>query len=363
MRALNTFLSNQLFNTSSAQAFIEPVIQAFSPDFRISEPTSKVTGVSWNNRNTYTVRIKPHKSWKKFHPGQFVQLSLEKDGAYLSRCFSISSTPEHFRSTGEIEVTVKAHKKGKVTPWIPEAIKAGSRVYLSQAQGDFTLRESSHRKLFIAGGSGITPIISMLRANTSAEWMNSAVLIFYVRQASDRIFISELKQLGLKGLRYEFIYTSTQGRFSPSHLTQACPDFVDRDIYMCGPGGMISDVTETSQQEGVSEDQLFSEYFSQQISNVDPDEISDEAIEIHYEQSRTQQTLNPSRTQKTLLELAEGSGLSPTSGCRIGVCHQCICKKKQGRVYNTKTKQISDTGEEEIQLCLSIPLDNVALEL
>ena len=67
--------------------------------------------------------------------------------------------------------------------------------------------------------------------------------------------------------------------------------------------------------------------------------------------------------KKTLLELAEEEGLTPVSGCRQGICHQCICKKKQGRVYNTKTQEYSDSGPEEIQLCLSVPVGTVELEL
>jgi hypothetical protein len=61
--------------------------------------------------------------------------------------------------------------------------------------------------------------------------------------------------------------------------------------------------------------------------------------------------------------MAESEGLKPISGCRTGVCHQCICKKKQGRVFNIKTKKYSDSGSEEIQLCLSVPVGHVELEL
>ncbi|WP_156499396.1 2Fe-2S iron-sulfur cluster-binding protein, partial [Oleiphilus sp. HI0061] len=65
----------------------------------------------------------------------------------------------------------------------------------------------------------------------------------------------------------------------------------------------------------------------------------------------------------TLLEISENQGLKPVAGCRMGVCHQCICKKKTGRVFNTRTQQYSDTGEEEIQLCVSVPVGKVELEL
>ena len=84
---------------------------------------------------------------------------------------------------------------------------------------------------------------------------------------------------------------------------------------------------------------------------------------IDYLNSKKQVQFKPNGLPQTLLDLAEQEGLKPVSGCRIGVCHQCICNKKQGRVYNTKTKQYSDTGAEEIQLCLSVPVGHVELEL
>lgn len=66
---------------------------------------------------------------------------------------------------------------------------------------------------------------------------------------------------------------------------------------------------------------------------------------------------------KTLLEIAESLNLNPTTGCRMGICHQCICEKKQGVVYNTLTKAFSDTGNEEIQLCISLPVGDVNINL
>ncbi len=68
-------------------------------------------------------------------------------------------------------------------------------------------------------------------------------------------------------------------------------------------------------------------------------------------------------TNETLLDLAENAGLNPVTGCRIGICHQCICKKERGTVFNTLTKEYSDTGAEEVQLCISVAVGDVELNL
>ena len=156
------FLSRQLTNNDSFGAYLEPIIQLFRPHWRHARISAEVLFINNETDNTYTLNLRPGKKWSGFSAGQYVQLSVEKDGALLTRTFSISSAPKHFVRTGEISITIRAQEKGLVTPWLGSSLKSGDYVYLSEAQGEFQLSRSSKDKVFIAGGSGLTPIFSIL---------------------------------------------------------------------------------------------------------------------------------------------------------------------------------------------------------
>jgi len=369
---LSNLLAPALTNMNSFGAYLEPLIQVFAPEWRHNTLNAEVLSINFENNNIYTITLKTCKKWPTFIAGQFINLTLEKDGSFYTRSFSISSSPTYFKKTGQIQLTIRSQTKGLITPWIPKHLKLGNPVYISPALGDFTVNTNLKPKLFIAAGSGITPINSMLHEHKSALWFKHSCLLFYVRSSAELIFSKQLKELEAYGLYVKIIFTQDQGRICTEHLDQlinklSLKDISNVDTYICGPTDMIDTSVTLLRELNTPDEQIFYEYFGPAPLNhsdmSDNDTFDDEIIQVDYLNSNKQVKLDTENLPKTLLDLAEEEGLNPTSGCRIGVCHQCICKKKQGRVYNTKTKQYSDTGEEEIQLCLSVPIGHVELEL
>lgn len=357
-----------LTNTGSFSIYIEPIIQLIKPKWKSSKISAKVTSVRHENSSIYTLTLRPNKSWKSFKAGQYVQLCAEKDGALITRTFSISSEPSAFKANGKIELTIRQQKNGLLTPWLHSNLKPGSTVYLSKASGDFTLTDNSANKLFIAAGSGITAIRPLLKEHKNAPWFKQAKLLFYVKNKSERLFSDDLEILEKYGLDYKFIYSDQEGRICQQHINNFCHDITAREVYICGPSKMIETTNKLLQDQQVPKTNIHFEYFGPAPLILDPiDKIiledENKFIQVDYLKSKKQVSFKPESTPQTLLDMAEKEGLKPVSGCRIGICHQCICKKKQGRVYNTKTKQFSDTGSEEIQLCLSVPVSHVELEL
>ena len=198
-----------------------------------------------------------------------------------------------------------------------------------------------------------------------APWMKHAELLFYVKNSSENLFLDDLNTLKSYGLTYQYIYTDTEGRVCQQHLDQYCTDISEREAYVCGPPKMIETTRKLLESNQVKSGNIYFEYFVAAPLHSSDFVLDDDAdfIQIDYLDSKKQVSFKPDKSAKTLLEIAENEGLKPVSGCRIGVCHQCICKKKQGRVYNLKTQQYSDSGSEEIQLCLSVPVSHVELEL
>lgn len=358
-------LANMLTNTPSFGSYIEPIIQLASPTWKYGQISARITSVRHESKNVFTLVLKPSRKWHTFKAGQFVQLSTEVNGAMISRTFSISSEPNFFSNTGQIELTIRSLEQGFLTPWLQNSAKAGNTVYLSQASGDFTLKNHQEKKLFIAAGSGITAIRPILKQYKNEPWFQNAQLIFYVRNESERLFESDLNALNKAGLNYTYIYSNEDGRICQAHLDKLCPDLTSREIYVCGPPKMIETTQLLLKDKSIPDSDVYYEYFGPPPLKVENLLLADddEFIQVDYLSSQKQVSYKTDTDPKTLLDIAEDEGLKPVSGCRIGVCHQCICKKKQGRVFNIKTKKYSDSGSEEIQLCLSVPVGHVELEL
>ena len=369
---LSNSLAPTLTNMNSFGAYLEPLIQVFAPKWRHNTLNAEVLSINFESSNVYTITLKTCKKWPAFIAGQFINLTVEKNGSFYTRSFSISSSPSYFKNTGQIQLSIRTQDKGLITPWLANKLETGSTVYLSPALGDFTVNTNLNQKLFIAAGSGITPIKSILSEHKSALWFRHASLVFYVRSPEELIFANELKALEAYGLNVKIIFTQDQGRICADHLNQIVNEFSLKDIsslesYICGPAEMINASVSLLHDLNIPDEQIHFEYFGpaplEHINMPKKDAYDDEIIQVDYLNSNKQVKLDAENLPKTLLDLAEQEGLNPTSGCRIGICHQCTCKKKQGRVFNTKTKQYSDTGEEEIQLCLSVPVGHVELEL
>lgn len=370
LEIIQRFLSTSLTNTTSFGAYLEPIIQLIKPQWRHGRICARVVMLTNENNNTYTLTLKPDRAWRNFIAGQFVHLSCEKEGAMLTRTFSLSCSPQYFALSGEITLTIRQQDKGLLTPWLAEHLKAGDTVYISQAQGEFCLSSSKREKVFIAGGSGLTPIFSMLSSAQDNDWFKNTSLLFYTNNEKSRFFMEKLSYLTNKGLKLTALETKQTGRITREHIESLIESPLDKEYYICGPGEMITTSQSILQEMGISADQMHTEFFGNTaiaMPRLSLENDSDEIIQVDYLDSKKQSTYSPAdflgTSTSTLLEIAEQEGLKPVSGCRMGVCHQCICKKKTGRVYNTRTQEYSDTGEEEIQLCVSVPLGRVELEL
>jgi len=354
-----------LTNTASIGAYFEPIIQLFSPYWKISKISAEITNVRHESTNIYTLILKPSSKWQTFKAGQFVQLSAEIKGSLITRTFSISSEPEYFKTSGKIELTIRSQDNGLLTPWLRTSVQAGHTVYLSQASGNFTLKNQQKKKLFIAAGSGITAIRPILKQYKNEAWLKDAQLLFYVKNRTECLFLEDMNALKSCGLNYKYIYSEESGRICQQHLDDFCDDLSNREVYLCGPPKMIETTNILLKDNLVPESNIFFEYFGPPPIQPTNFSLGDDEnfIQVDYLSSKKQVSFKADSPPITLLDMAENEGLKPVSGCRTGVCHQCICKKKQGRVFNIKTKQYSDSGSEEIQLCLSVPISHVELEL
>ncbi|HFC30310.1 MAG TPA: 2Fe-2S iron-sulfur cluster binding domain-containing protein, partial [Oceanospirillales bacterium] len=162
-------------------------------------------------------------------------------------------------------------------------------------------------------------------------------------------------------IKVSFINSTESGRFSQQHLRKFCADFNFNSCFICGPNAMIDSCRSVLLKQGFAKENIKYERFSAKALNVS---IEQKQALVNFKQSHITVSSQESASHpQTLLEMAEDNGLKPITGCRMGVCHQCICQKQSGVVYNTLTKAFSDTGAQEVQLCVSVPVGEVNLNL
>jgi len=391
-----TWFSQALTQHDSFQGYLQPLIQMIVPQWSTDAYRAQIIDIRDEMDGMYTLVLKPKtgmidRNWPVFEAGQFIELMVEKEGARTLRCFSISSSPFYYEKTGLIELSIRIQQKGRITPWIREQLKIGSLVNISEAQGDFILatgglskgalpeagsakaifpnavkskknvdKQNSDKLLFIAGGSGITPFRSMLQQLNSHENAVDIQLLYYSRDSQHILFQQEFEQIEKENenIRITFIDSENDGFICTEHLQAYCSDYYLRTVFICGPSTMIQQARKVLAELDVSKDKIIFEFFG-----AAPIEIENNAQGAVLFQTSDKTIISEKDSVSTLLEQAEEAGVNPVSGCRIGVCHQCICKKKSGIVFNTRTQEYSDTGSEEIQLCISVAQGDVVLDL
>jgi len=377
-----SWFSQALTQHSSFSGYLQPLIQVLVPQWTTDAYRAQVIEIRDEMADMYTLVLKPQtglidRQWPEFIAGQFIELMVEKDGARTLRCFSISSSPAYYQKTGLIELSIRIQQQGRITPWIRQQLEPGSLVNISQAQGDFILPETmlysrkAEKLLLIAGGSGITPFRSMLQQQTMQQLaMNKSMgesspqldihLLYYSRDDQQVAFQQELEQLqqDYKSLTISFVDSEKEGFICAEHLQAYCSDYLERTAFICGPSPMIQQARKVLAEFEVASDKINFEFFG-----AAPIEIENSEQGVVLFQASEKTLVSEKDKTNTLLEQAEEMGIKPVSGCRIGVCHQCICKKKSGVVFNTRTQEYSDTGSEEIQLCISVAQGDVVLDL
>lgn len=357
-------LAQSLTLLPSFMAYFEPFIQQCLPMWRVQGVRTKVLAVRLENMDMYSLVLKPNRAWRGFHAGQHVQLTVQKNGAWQTRTFSISSAPADFVRTGKIELSIRVQPQGLITPWLKEylANAASAYVSLSQAQGEFVLPLHDKPLLLVAGGSGITPFRAILQHLAQTHSSQQVQLIYYAREAGLHVFEQELVAISqaLPNIKITLLNDKEHGLFSAEQLLKHCPDYAKRHIMLCGPVPMLGLIRSTLADLNFPAEQLTYEYFG--AAPLAVERLAEGSALVSFKRAKLSTEMAAKQSQ-TVLTLAEDLGLKPLSGCRAGVCHQCVCRKESGVVLNTLTGKESGTGAEEIQLCVSVPRTDLIVDL
>jgi ferredoxin-NADP reductase len=278
--------------------------------------------------------------------GQHVRVQLAVDGRLITRMYSISSAE---RTDGRIAITVKA--QGRVSRALRD-VKPGDHLSIGSPEGDFVLPAAPRHLLFVTGGSGITPIASMVRTLAERGALRDIVHVHHARTPNDEIFGRELRALAAAhpGYRLTIVHThADRRRLSASRLDKLVPDWRTRETFACGPASMLAALTTIV-------DRLHLERFTSALA---PLPANDSGGCVRFVASRIQ-TRSDGRTP--LLRVAEDAGVNAPHGCRMGICHSCDATLVAGRVRDLRTGDLAEPGTR-IQICVCAAAGDVDLDL
>jgi stearoyl-CoA 9-desaturase NADPH oxidoreductase len=345
-------LSSSLVDLLTGPHGVDRYTELVTPTWSQRDARAKVVSVEHRTPRSVTLMLAPNPAFGGFKAGQHINLTVEIDGRRRTRCYS----PASAEGAPLIELTIGLHDGGVVSTYLHRHAYPGMVVGLDSVGGDFVLpggppSSRPRRILFVSGGSGITPVMSMVRTLVAERFDGEIAFMHYARSADEACYRDELAAMPgvrvLHGFTRSADQSDLQGHFDASHLRAAMPN--PEAVYVCGPPSLADAVR--AQCRNVS-----AESFVPPVFDV-PDEGS--GGRIMFSDSRIDRTDDG----RPLLEQAEAAGLTPESGCRMGICHSCTRRKTRGVVKNLITGAVSTPDEEDVQICVSVPVGDVELAL
>ena len=324
----------------------EDYLGLINPLWSADELRGRVEAVRFEAPAAATLVIRPGRGWRGHRPGQWVRVGVDVGGVRHWRTFSLSSPP---RQDGRITITVKAARDGTVSPFLVRGMQPGTVIRLGQAEGEFVLPSPVPRRLlFVTAGSGITPVMAMLRQLRGAS---DVVHVHSDRTVDDVIFGAEIRRMS--GIRLCERHTAADGRVKPSDLATLCPDWTERAAWACGPGEMLDDLTAHWAAAGVA-DRLRVERFRTELND------GGEGGRVTFTRSGVEVDAGGGTP---LLVAGEDAGALLPSGCRMGICHSCVGRLCSGQVRDLRTGKVHGGEGEVVQTCVSAAAGPVEIEL
>lgn len=334
--------------------FADLVLSQVNPLWTLKRTMARVENIEYIEDDMVKITLSTkhlfNRRFKTFQAGQFIMLTASIAGVRHQRAYSLVNTPEQYAKDGLLVIGVK--KQGRVSNYLAKQAKIGDVLEIAPASGSFVLNSTANPSLFISAGSGITPIVPMVKIALESS-KQPVTLIYYSR---DPAFRHELELLASKHNHFNLhiIVDSAEkpAFFDAETLDRICPDAARRDTYVCAAPGLMKASREIWAARGWSEKMLQESFLPIKIDE------NAEAQNVNFRRSQRE-----FEAKGNLLASAEAAGLTPAYGCRMGVCNACVCTKVSGAVRNQVTGEINDQNNVQIKLCVNAAISEVVIDL
>jgi ferredoxin-NADP reductase len=326
-----------------------------NPLWSARELRGKVVEVRKETEHAATLVIKPGWGWTgEYQAGQYIGIGTQLDGRWHWRSYSLTSTP--VKDDGLIAITVKAMPEGFLSGHLVNGLAPGTIVRLQAPQGNFVLPDPPPaRILFLTAGSGITPIISMLRTLASRGPLPDIDLVHSAPTSDDVLFRTELHALAAQhpALRLHEQLTDAMGMLDLTNLAGVCPDWTERQTWACGPPAMLDAAEKVWADQGLT-DRLHLERFSIALAGA-----GGEGGTVTFAKSGKTVTVDGATT---LLLAGEAAGVQMPFGCRMGICQSCVLPLTGGTVRDLRNGTEHTEGGR-VQTCISAAAGDCVLDI
>jgi ferredoxin-NADP reductase len=371
-RGLRRVLESRVVGALASPHGIDHYLVTAGAMWATARPPARIVAVAHTTPGTVTLALRPGAGWPAHTPGQHVAVTVPLGGARRTRCFSISSSPH--RTDGLVELTVKANGSGGVSDHLVQRAQPGDTLELSAPAGDFVLpADRPPHIVLVSGGSGITPVLSMLRALADEGALQAVSFLHYARTPADVIAAGDLAAIARRRPDWRVVVAHTggecghgvgatrrngnavpAGRFDPGHLDALLPGATEAPAWVCGPAGLAEAVDAAWRAAGSAAPVRAERY---QLGVIAPSGATGARVRF------TASGVEVADDGRPLLVQAEACRLTPAYGCRAGQCHTCIRRKPTGAVRDVRTGDVHDEPDVLVQLCVSVPEGNVEIDL
>ncbi len=387
----------RLGSSLSSPLPVDAFLRLVDPLWSSTTCRARVEHVQRETPDAVTIVLRPGRGWGRHRPGQWVALGVDIDGVRHRRPYSITSVPG--AAGGRVSLTVQEVPGGAVSPFLVRRLEVGDIVHLDQPQGSFTLDHGDPQgltgespaavpTLFVTGGSGITPVVGIIRsltAGTVAEAGTTdrpstigvtsagsppldaepppldAVLLHHATSEERSLFTAELRAAALAhpGLRFELVITGSgpvpsELALTPERLDTLCPDWRDREIWTCGPEPLTAALQRAA--AGCTRGLHFEEF------QAAPRAVGVDVVSGRVRFARSGIEVQSDGTVP-LLQLAEDAGLAPRHGCRMGICHTCVVPVTSGATVDLRDGHVRRDPGDFVQICVSAPCGDLEIDL
>jgi ferredoxin-NADP reductase len=329
-----------------------------NPLWSARELRGRVLEVRRETEDSATLVIKPGWGFSfDYQPGQYIGIGLLVDGRWRWRSYSLTSSPaETSGSPRTVTITVKAMPEGFLSTHLVAGVEPGTIVRLAAPQGNFVLPDPAPPSiLFLTAGSGITPVMSMLRTLVRRNQIGDVTHLHSAPTEADVMFRAELAELAANqpGYRLQVRETRTQGRLDLSSLDRQVPDWRERQTWACGPEGMLNQAQKVWSSAGVGE-RLHLERFA--VTRAAP---AGAGGTVTFARSGRAVAADAATS---LMDAGEGAGVQMPFGCRMGICQSCVVSLVDGHVRDLRTGAEHEPGTR-IQTCVSAASGDCVLDI
>jgi stearoyl-CoA 9-desaturase NADPH oxidoreductase len=331
-----------------------------NPLWSARELRGRIVRVRRETEDSATLVIKPGWGFSfDYQPGQYMGIGLLVDGRWRWRSYSLTSSPVARSGSGPermVTIGVKAMPEGFLSTHLVAGVEPGTIVRLAAPQGNFVLPDPAPPSiLFLTAGSGITPVMSMLRTLVRRNQIGDITHLHSAPTESDVMFGAELAALAdvHPGYRLQVRETRKQGRLDLARLGHEVPDWRERQTWACGPEGMLAQAEKVWSSEGIGA-RLHLERFA--VSKAAPAGAGGTVTFV-----RSGRTVDADAAT-SLMDAGEGVGVQMPFGCRMGICQSCVVSLVDGHVRDLRTGQEHEPGTR-VQTCVSAASGNCTLDI